>query len=106
MKASVSGIDTKLSSTVVSTCSTVKASATSDRLRWSASVTNLGQPEASNRTDVSRPAHIPTVSSTSATSPVALVVYQSGVDDVTTTATDEPVMAYLRDYSLLASRWS
>ena len=82
-----SRIGTKLSASVVMMCTQVKAQASTDALRCSPAVTNRGQPRLAYRTEASRPSAMLAVSSTRATSPVARVMYQSGVLEFTTIAT-------------------
>src|ERR1700684_2004032 len=79
-------IGTKLSRSVVTMWIRVNASASSEVLRCSPIVTKRGQAGRWYLTEDSRPNAMLRVSSTSATSPVALVRYHSGVDDVTTMA--------------------
>src|SRR5215831_473766 len=86
MNTSCTWIGTKLSVSVVTMCTPVKASASSAVFRCSPAVTNLGQAGRSYRTEVSRPAAMFRVSSTSATRPVARVRYHSGVVEVITRA--------------------
>src|SRR5512135_3928983 len=67
-------------------CRPVNASTSSDMLRCRPTVTNRGQFGRANRTDVSSPSTTLAVIRRSAMMPVARVVYQSGLVEVTTTA--------------------
>ena len=84
--AEITLIEAYGSVTVVTTCSPVKVTASSDTFLCSATVTNLGQAGRANRTDVSTPSTTLAVSRTSAASPVARVAYHSGLVAVATAA--------------------
>src|SRR5262249_56072179 len=68
-------MDTKVSSTVVPTCSERKTSASRERLRCSPTVRNRGHRSLLNRPAVITPSSTLAVSSSSVTSPAARVAY-------------------------------
>ena len=72
-------IETKLSSTVVSTCTSTNATTSSEMFLCSPAVMTRGQCLDSSRDTPAMPRATVTVSSTRATTPVARVAYHSGL---------------------------
>src|SRR5262249_29560279 len=75
MTADTRGMDTKVSITVVPTCSATKTTTSSERLRCRPTVRNRGQLPLVNRPVVRIPSRTLAVSRSSVTRPVALVAY-------------------------------
>ena len=86
MTAAAMPIVTYGSRIAVTTCTATKATASSDMLRCRLVVANLGRPGSRPRRLTRMPSSTTTVSSTSATTPVALLAYQSAVLPVIPTA--------------------
>src|SRR5215468_1818089 len=82
MTAELSGIFTYPSVTAVSTWTATNATESRDRFLCSPLTANLGRPGSRPCLVTSRPSSITAVSSSSATTPVARLAYQSAVEEL------------------------